>query len=228
MVKPTPLRMNGAVTTASGVTPLTLGMLFAQAGGVERKPEESSKDFDARTRSFTASSSSELLNNSGKSTEAILQGLLSNTAHTVQHIEKLQKEGKTKCDLNVINCENRAVSAGEPMFSVESVEKDLKEKLNILPKHDNDVENKTTCKEKTEEKSKPIDIPILTPAMFESSFSSAPTGMKSYLENDFNDCNNYDISFPAVSNSLNSESIFIMQCCCFLVFFFFLIQEDYF
>ena len=202
MVKPTPLRMNGAVTTASGVTPLTLGMLFAQAGGVERKPEESTKDFDARTRSFTANSSSELLKSSGKNTEAILQSLLSNSAHTVQHIEKLQKQENTKSELNVINCETRAVSAGEPMFSVESVEKDLKEKLNILPKSENNVENKTSCKEKPEEKSKPIDIPILTPAMIESSFSSAPTGMKSYLENDFNNCNNYDASFPAVSNDL--------------------------
>lgn len=191
--------MNGAVTVASGVTPLTLGMLFAQAGGVERKPEESSKDFDARTKSFAANSSSELSKSSGKNTEAILQSLLSNSAHTVQHIGKLQKEGNSKTELNVINTENRALSAGEPMLSVESVEKELKEKLNILPI--SEPENKLSCKGNFIEsaKSQPIDIPILTPAMLESSFSSAPKFGGSSVENiDMNICNNFE-TFPAVS-----------------------------
>ncbi|KAF8781413.1 mRNA-decapping enzyme 1B like protein [Argiope bruennichi] len=53
IVKPTPVRVNGA-TKINTNTPLTLGMLFAQAGGIEKKPNENAKDFDARVSSFIA------------------------------------------------------------------------------------------------------------------------------------------------------------------------------
>lgn len=191
-------------------------MLFAQAGGVERKPEESSQDFNARTRSFIANTSSELQNSSGKNTEAILQSLLSNSAHTVQHIERIQKEEISKTDANQKGDETRAVSAGERMLSIESVEKDLKEKLNILPKPEGDFESKNIEKTVEHVKSKPIDIPILTPAMIESSFSSVPSGVvASYVEAvDVNACSNYDTSFPVVSNGFILEFLLYYDPVC--------------
>ncbi|GIY72119.1 mRNA-decapping enzyme 1B [Caerostris darwini] len=182
IVKPTPVRMNGAVPETS--VPLTLGMLFAQAA---KKPNENTNDFNARVRSFTASSCNVLPNNSGKSYETILQNLLSNSAHTLQHIEAQQRTEKSQP-----NTEVRALSASDRMLSAESVEKDLKEKLNILPKSGNDIktDSKDACSQLI--KSEPIDIPILTPAMLHSnSFSSVPTAnVGSFLDKSEKFCEN--------------------------------------
>ncbi|GIX91414.1 mRNA-decapping enzyme 1B [Caerostris extrusa] len=101
IVKPTPVRMNGAVPETS--VPLTLGMLFAQAA---KKPNENTNDFNARVRSFTASSCNVLPNNSGKSYETILQNLLSNSAHTLQHIEAQQRTEKSQPSTEIKECKS--------------------------------------------------------------------------------------------------------------------------
>ncbi|GFS86653.1 mRNA-decapping enzyme 1B [Nephila pilipes] len=197
IIKPTPVRMNGAVSTANCNTPLTLGMLFAQAGGIQKKPNEDAKDFDARVRSFTASSCNMLPKNSEMNTETILQNLLSNSAHTLQHIEG----GMQKTEKSLQATEPRALSANDRMLSVESLEKDLKEKLNILPKSNGDIKTDSAVVASEPTKSEPIDIPILTPAMLHStSFSSVPTAsVGSFLDKSEGFSENID-SFPVVKD----------------------------
>ncbi|GBN25988.1 mRNA-decapping enzyme 1B [Araneus ventricosus] len=191
IVKPTPVRVNGA-TKVNTNTPLTLGMLFAQAGGIEKKPNENAKDFDARVRSFTASSCNVLPNNSAMNTESILQNLLSNSAHTLQHIEGMQRTEKSQPSK-----EARALSANDRIISVQSLEKDLKEKLNMLPKSEGDVKTDSAIVASQPTKSEPIDIPILTPAMLHS-FSSVPAApVGSFLEKSEGFCENTD-SFPII------------------------------
>ncbi|GFR06115.1 mRNA-decapping enzyme 1B, partial [Trichonephila clavata] len=197
IIKPTPVRMNGAVSTANSSTPLTLGMLFAQAGGIQKNPNEDAKDFDARVRSFTASSYNMLSKNSEMTTETILQNLLSNSAHTLQHIEG----GMQKTEKSQPLIETRALSVDDRILSVESLEKDLKEKLNILPKSNGDIKTDSAIVASEPTKSEPIDIPILTPAMLHSvSFSSVPnTSVASYLEKNEGFSENID-SFPVIKD----------------------------
>ncbi|XP_055933842.1 mRNA-decapping enzyme 1A-like [Argiope bruennichi] len=194
IVKPTPVRVNGA-TKINTNTPLTLGMLFAQAGGIEKKPNENAKDFDARVRSFTASSCNMLPNNSAMNTESILQNLLSNSAHTLQHIEGMQRTENSQPSK-----ETRALSVNDRIISVQSLEKDLKEKLNILPKSEGDINADYAIIASQPTKSEPIDIPILTPAMLHSnSFSSVPAAPAgSFLEKAEGFYDNNTDSFPII------------------------------
>lgn len=89
------------------------------------------------------------------------------------------------------------------MLSLETLENDLKAKLNLLPKVNCDVVSSDLCELSREPaKSDPIDIPILTPAMLESSsYSSVLTSavVGSFLDKSdkFSEPNN--VSFPLVS-----------------------------
>uniref|UniRef100_A0A2L2YR25 mRNA-decapping enzyme 1B n=1 Tax=Parasteatoda tepidariorum TaxID=114398 RepID=A0A2L2YR25_PARTP len=204
IVKPTPVRINGETITPSNTAPLTLGMLFAQAGGVAKKPNEDPKDFDSRVRSFTANGCNNLSNHAGMSTETILQNLLSNSAHTLHHIERQVSEiVKSNTEKS---CIERPLSAGDATFTAESLEKDLKERLNILPKTDN--VNKELIMGKCDlscgiAKSQPIDIPILTPAMLDSSLHSSvpPVNIKSFAEKTDTFLENCSSSFPVINES---------------------------
>ncbi|KFM75909.1 mRNA-decapping enzyme 1B, partial [Stegodyphus mimosarum] len=139
IVKPTPVRVNGAVASNSDLTPLTVGMLFARAGDKEKKPDENTRDFESRVKSFSTSSFKEPSGDSKLCSEAILQSLMSNSAHTLQHIESRQNNDDSYVEEKKGSSEPRALSAGERMLSVETLEKDLKEKLNLLPKTNCDV-----------------------------------------------------------------------------------------
>ncbi|XP_054707664.1 mRNA-decapping enzyme 1A-like [Uloborus diversus] len=195
IVKPKPVRVNGAVTDSNDVKPITLGMLFAQAAGIEEKNSANLKNTNSRDRSFTVNNVNQLA--SGQNAETILQNLLSNSAHTLQHIEPLQQKKKTKSD----SPKPRAVSAEEPVVSVETLEKDLKEKLNIMPKSDSYMNDSSKAASSGDHsKSDPIDIPILTPAMLESSFSSVPALSSSFMENCERSLYN-DASLPVVNES---------------------------
>ncbi|KAG8191968.1 hypothetical protein JTE90_002240 [Oedothorax gibbosus] len=199
IVKPTPVRVNGTVTTPSKTTPLTIGTLFAQAGGIEKKPNEDAKDFDTRVRSFTASTCNSIPNTSQRKTETILQSVLSNSAHTLQHIEGMQKSGE------------ESEKHGQ-MLSLETLEKDLKATLNLLPEAKLNMWANSTCDvasdlcelSKEPAKSNPIDIPILPLAMLESlSNSSVPTSavVGSFLDKSEKFCEPNNVSLIKESGS---------------------------
>lgn len=84
------------------------------------------------------------------------------------------------------------------MLSVETLEKDLKAKLNMLPREGcgaGELSNESA-------KSQPINIPIFTPAMLEtSSYSSVPTTalVGSFLGKSESFCEANNVSFPLVS-----------------------------
>lgn len=80
------------------------------------------------------------------------------------------------------------------MLSVETLEKDLKAKLNMLPREG--------CGAGELSKSQPIDIPIFMPAMLKtSSYSSVPTTavVGSFLGKSESFCEANNVSFPLVS-----------------------------
>lgn len=186
IVKPTPVHANNIMSNAS-VQHFSVDTLFAQSCGEQNFPKEPAfvncQSTPHRSRSLSSVSHKESAkNHTSENAERILQRLLSNPAHTVEHIEsKLQKSDMDcKARARSATCSESMYHANSSLASVEIMEKDLKEKLNILPKtcvneasESSKVQYSSSCgsdcllgsRESIQNLS---DIPVLTPAMLEN------------------------------------------------------------